>query len=117
MLYIAFSKQTHKLFAKVFCRQFRHCAPIIQKQDKFILYQFIKHNNIAEIHLSERDIKILSTKGWKFVKYNTKFDRTRIKDKKSITCVQFTKSVCGIKNKRIITPDNLYKYLNKKTPV
>lgn len=116
MIYIAFSTQSHKLFAKIFCRKFRHCAPVIQTQNKFILYQFIKHNNIAKITLSMRDIKILSVHGWKFIKYNAKFDRTRTKDKKSITCVQFTKNTCGIKNIFIQRPDTLFKYTNKKTP-
>lgn len=113
MLYIAFSKQTHKLFAKIFCRNFRHCAPMIKTKDKFVLYQFIKHNNIAEIHLSKRDIKILSVHGWKFVKYNAKFAPQHAKDKKSITCVQFTKNFCGIKNIFIQKPDDLYKYVKK----
>lgn len=116
MIYIAFSTQSHKLFAKIFCRKFLHCAPMIKIKNKFILYQFIKHNNIAKITLSMRDIKILSLHGWKFIKYNAKFDRTRTKDKKSITCVQFTKNVCRIKNIFIQRPDTLLKHIHKKTP-
>ena len=116
MIYIGFSTQTHKILPRIICKHFRHCAPITINGDKCVLFQFVRMNKIVKIHLSTKDLNILKHYGWKFIKYNCKFDRTREINYKSITCVQFTKNACRIKNKRILTPDDLYKYLNKKTP-
>jgi hypothetical protein len=116
MIYIAFSKQTHKLFAKIFCRNFRHCAPMIKTKDKFILYQFVERNHIAKIKLSKRDLQILAKHGWEFIQYSNKNAPQHAKDVKtmSLTCVQFTKRICGIKNIFIQRPDDLYKYVKQK---
>lgn len=115
MIYIAFSKQTHKLFAKIFCRNFRHCAPMIKTKDKFILYQFIDRNHIAKIKLSKRDLQILVKHGWEFIQYGNKNAPQHAKGIKptSLTCIQFTKRICGIKNIFIQRPDDLYKYVKK----
>jgi len=113
MLYIGFSIQTHKILPRIICKHFRHCAPIITKGDKCILFQFVRINKIVKIHLSIKDLNILKHYGWEFIKYPHKFDDTNVLKTKSITCVQFTKKFCRIKNKRILTPDDLYKYLTK----
>ena len=113
MIYIAFSMYSHKLSAKIFCRHFKHCAPMIETKDCFILYQFEKRNRIVQIQLSRRDLKILSAHGWEFIQYNAKFAPQHAKETKttSLTCVQFTKHVCGIKNIFMQRPDDLYKYI------
>lgn len=66
------------------------------------------------IAIKRRDIKILTSYGWVFIKYNGKFDIQRALKTNPITCVQFTKHACGIKKKAIITPDSLFRYLNNK---
>lgn len=112
MIYIGFSKQSHKIFAKLFCSNFKHCAPIIIKQNKCFLYQFTSQRNICIICLYKRDLKILEQYGWKFIKYNNKIDLQNALYKKSLTCVQFTKRFCKIKNIKIQTPDSLLKYIS-----
>jgi len=114
MLYIGFSTVSHKLSARILCKHFRHCAPIIINNDKYILYQFVNKNNIAKIILTSRDLKILEHHGWKFIKYNGKIAHTRaLKSKSIITCVQFTKRFCGINKKTIQTPDALFRFLTQ----
>ena len=116
MTYIAFSMYSHKLSAKMFCKKFRHCAPMIKTKDKFVLYQFVERNHVAKIELSQRDLRILAKHGWEFIQYNAKFAPQHAKDVNtmSLTCVQFTKRVYGIKNIFIQRPDDLYKYAKQK---
>ena len=111
MIYIGFSKSTHKTLARIVCRKFCHCAPVLIKNNRCIMYQFINRNKVSLIHLQKRDLKILKTYGWDFVKYNGKIDPQYALKSKSITCVQFTKKFCCINNMLIQTPDGLYRYL------
>lgn len=111
MIYIGFSERSHKFLASVLCKQYKHCAPIIKKQNKYVLYQFTNTHKISFITLSKRDLNILEQYGWVFVKYNHKIDLYNAMHTKSFTCVQFTKKLCGIKDIRIQTPDSLLKHI------
>lgn len=110
MTYIGFSTKTHKFIARIFCKRFRHCAPVIKQKDKYYLYQFVNKNNIGIIPLTKRDLSILQKYGWVFIEYKYKF----IKNEHALTCVQFTKQCCNIKNKKIITPYDLFKFITRK---
>ena len=114
MIYIGFSKRSHKLYARILCKKFRHCAPVDIHGNKCLLYQFVHKNKIVIIPITKRDLSILSKYGWKFIKYNYSIAPKDIKTDKSWTCVQFTKRVCKIKNKRVQTPYDLFKYLTHK---
>ncbi len=112
MLYIGFSNYSSKLYARLLCNEYKHCAPIIINGDTAVIHQFVHINKIVKITIQKKDLKILRRHGWKFIKYPT--DTERIPDFFYLTCVQFTKSVCGIKNIKIQTPLALFKYLNGK---
>ncbi len=114
IIYVCFSNRSHKLIARIFCRHFRHCAPIIINHNKYEMYQFTAKGKIAVISLKKRDLKILEQYGWKFIKYDVKNLNTARFIYKAITCVQFTKRFCGINNITIQTPFSLFRYLNKK---
>lgn len=114
MLYIGFSTQSHKISAKLFCKKYRHCAPLYVGQKKCILYQFVSSKQITPILIKHRDIQILSKHSWIFVKYKCTTNLKCALTAKNLTCVQFTKCVCGIKNKSIQTPDALFKYISNK---
>ena len=112
IIYIGFSKITHKLYAKILCKKFRHCAPIIINKKNITLYQFVNRKKIVQIQLKLRDIKILERYDWKFIKYKAKNPPLKTIKNKSLTCVQFTKKVCGIQKIFIQTPDQLFKFLH-----
>lgn len=114
MIYIGFSTKSHKLYTRVLCHHFRHVAPVLIKDNNYIVYQFTAPKKISLIILKFRDLKILESYGWKFIKYDCKFDLQSALKTKSITCVQFTKHVCKIKNILIQTPDALFEYLQSK---
>lgn len=114
MIYIGFSKNTNKLLSKILCHKFRHCAPILINNNKCIIYQFVKYKQIRTIPITKRDLKILKQYGWDFIKMNKKQNINNAIQTKPKTCVQFTKTACNIKCKRIQTPYSLYKYLMKK---
>ena len=112
--YIGFSTKTHKILARILCHRFKHCAPIVVTKYKCEIYQFTKRKNITVIRIKKRDLKILKAYGWLFVKYPVKDIPQKAENIQAITCVQFTKKFCGIKNITIQTPDSLLKYLIKK---
>ena len=114
IIYIGFSTKTHKTLARIFCRHFKHCAPIVITKDKCELYQFTRPKKISIIQIKQRDIKILMKHGWIFIKYNVKNMPQNILDIRTITCVQFTKNFCSIKKISVQTPDALLNYLIKK---
>ena len=113
MIYIGFSTKTHRFYARVLCRHFRHTAPILVIGDRCIIYQFISPRQISLIAVRTKDLKILKMFGWKFIKYHGKFTPQITLKQKNINCVQFTKHACNIKNIFIQTPDSLFKYLTK----
>ena len=85
MIYIGFSTKTHKLFARILCRHFRHVAPIVKTKKYCIIYQFIAPGKISLITVNFKDLKILESYGWEFVKYSGKFDSQHALNNKSIT--------------------------------
>lgn len=114
MIYIGFSTQSHKISAHLFCKKFRHCAPILVGSKICVLYQFVRPGKMVPVKIKPRDIKILSAYSWVFIKYDCKLNLERTRNAKNLTCVQFTKCVCDIKNKSIQTPDALFRYINHK---
>ena len=116
MIIIAFAPNTSKLLPRIICRRFKHVAPIYVKQNKLIMYQFISHNNIAQIPLQMRDLKILVHHGWRFVLLplaGQKSTKTIMFDNiHAMTCVSMVKKVIGMHNIFIQTPYALYKKLH-----
>lgn len=112
MLYIGFSKQSHKIHAKLFCKNYKHCAPIVIKGNTVVIYQFVRINKIVKITVNKKDLSVLEKYGWKFIAYP--IDTEKIPHSHYLTCVQFTKHMCGIKDIKIQTPFALFEYLNKK---
>ena len=100
--------------ARIFCRHFKHCAPVVTKKNRFEIYQFTNIKNINIIPIKKRDIKVLEQYGWRFIKYSAKSLPQNALNIHALTCVQFTKKFCGIKKVSIQTPDELLKYLTKK---
>ena len=114
MIYIGFSNTSHKLYTKILCKNFRHCAVFLIKKETCIIYQFVQPGKIILIPIRKSDIKILKKYGWFFIRYNKKTLPNKEKRFMCLTCVQYTKYLCGIKNIKIQTPDGLFKYLSNK---
>ncbi len=108
MIIIAFSRKTSRFIPKLFCRKYKHVAPIIVCNNNMIMLQFVRRGNIQKIPLSMRDIKILGQYGWRFVYLprNLAHDFTA---RGARTCVEMTKRAIGIRDVRIQTPFGLYK--------
>lgn len=112
MLYIGFSNYSNKFYAKIFCKKYKHCAPVLINKNNATIYQFVRANKIVKINIKKSDLRLLKQHGWIFIKYPA-----RIQEKDSLfclTCVQFTKHACGITNIKIQTPQSLLDYLQKK---
>ena len=114
MVYIGFSTRTHKIYARILCKKYRHVAPVLITNKKCILYQFVHSNKIVLIPIKKRDLNILEHYGWIFIRYDCKFAPEYATKTKPTTCVQFTKRACGIKNIPILTPDALLKHITNK---
>jgi hypothetical protein len=120
---IGFTDKTSKIIPRIFCRKFRHCAIILNNKEKrimnknYIMLQFIRPNKIELIRLSARDLKILESHGWVFLKEKGRRKKAEGKSTfsfflftSSFTCVSFAKKILGIRNPFIQTPDQLYAY-------
>ena len=112
MIIIAFSRQTSKILPRIFCRRFRHCAPILRIGKKLIMYQFTGIHNITKIELQNRDISILRAHGWRFV--YLPYDIQNDFSEHAYSCVDLSKRALGIHNRFIQTPNALYKYIAPK---
>ncbi len=108
MVIIAFSNKTSKILPRIFCRRFRHCAPIVCVERKLIMYQFTNIHNITPIELNNRDIRILRAHGWRFI-YVPIDVPDDFNPQYAYSCVDLSKHALGIKNKFTQTPYRLYK--------
>ena len=109
--YIGFSVKTHKLHARILCRKYKHCAPVIITANQTVIYQFVNTGKIIPIKLRKNDLNRLTNYGWIFIKCNHTPICDDICNIHALTCVQFTKRVYSIKKIFIQTPDALLRYL------
>ena len=63
MLYIGFSDYSNKFYAKIFCKKYKHCAPIIVNKNDVEIYQFVHLNKIVKIVIRKSDLKLLFSNG------------------------------------------------------
>lgn len=114
MIIIAFSAKTSKILPRIFCRGFRHCAPIVPTTNdsgELIMYQFVRPGNIAKITLHLRDIQILAAYGWQFV--YLPIDAPDMTVVNAWSCVALSKYVLKIHNPMLLTPNALHRFLTK----
>lgn len=113
---IAFSPNTSQIIPRIFCRKFRHCAPITEPiRGRFVMYQFVRRGHIAQIYLTRRAIKILGAHGWCFISMPVAPPRDLMPRARACrSCVAFCKLAIGIHSARIFTPFGLYRLLAKK---
>lgn len=110
MIIIAFSNKTSKILPRIFCRRFRHCAPIFRDGSKLVMYQFTNIHNIIKIELQNRDIAILREHGWRFIYIPTDIPHD-FNPMSAYSCVDLSKRALGINNPFIQTPYALYKHI------
>ncbi len=112
MIIVAASKKTTKILPRLFCKKWKHVSPIIVKRKQLTLYQFTHPYRCATpIQLQWRDIRILKRHGWIFIPVANTPKNIDIRRLRTITCVDFTKRIIGIKDFRIQTPNRLIKRL------
>ncbi len=111
MIIIGFTNKTSKILPRIFCRKFRHVAIILPDGDGFIMYQFVRRGQIAQIPLKKRDIKILIQHGWEFVLMEQHAVSKDFTCLHAFTCVQMAKKAIGMRNIWIQTPYALYRKL------
>ncbi len=109
---IGFTYKTSKIIPRLFCHRFRHCAVIIKKNKKYIMFQ-VGSGKINLISLKFRDLKILEQYGWIFLTKDVLQLKQNLKLYQKCTCVKFAKKIIGIKNPLVFTPYGLYRLLNR----
>jgi len=115
MIIVGFTYKTSKIIPRIFCRRFRHCAPIvINANGKMQMYQFVRRNNIAKINISMRDIRLLRAHGWVFICIPGASPH-KFSPRRARTCVALTCDIMGLHRRRPITPYGLFRKL-KKSP-
>lgn len=116
MIIIGFANNTSKLLPRIFCRPPRHCAPIVRvAPNKYIMYQFVRRGQVAQISLNSRAIKLLRTNGWQFIVLNSALPRDFMRcARHAYSCVALCKYAISIYAPFIQTPWALYKSLESK---
>ncbi len=115
MIIVGFTYKTSKILPRIFCRRFRHCAPIvIDARGKMQMYQFIRCNNIAKIDITMRDVRLLRAHGWVFICLPDAVAH-KFFPRRARTCVALTCDIIGWRRMRPITPYGLFRKL-KKSP-
>lgn len=115
MIIVGFTHKTSKIMPRIFCRRFRHCAPIvIRPGGEMHMYQFVRRGHIAQIQIRMRDIHILRAHGWLFICI-PHCNAQKFNIRHAHTCVALTCDVIGIDKWRPLTPDALFRKL-KKSP-
>ena len=113
---VAFSPHSTKLFARLFCRKFKHCCVLFPAPGgEYTLVQ-IGIDGIRLVPVAAREIKIMKRKGWDFVNVGAGGNAP---DKRAgfhpplqfLTCVGFAKRALNIRAPFIWTPDQLFRRL------
>lgn len=113
MIIVGFTNKTSKILPRIFCRRFRHCAPVvIEQHGKMVLHQFVRHNNIVQIPVTMRDLRLLRAHGWKFVCI-PHMAHNNFHTHSARTCVGFTCRMIGMPRLHPITPYGLYSKIKK----
>lgn len=112
MVIIAFSEKTSKILPRIFCHRFKHCAPIIPSGNKMIMYQFTAPGYITKIDINMDGIRRLQLYGWRFI-YIPTDAKNNFATGKIFSCVGLSKRALGIHTILPITPDGLWRHLNK----
>ena len=110
MIIIGFSNKTHLALVRLVCGHWKHCAVVSKNANKFILHQFVSRRHIAKIDVTQRGVAQLESNGWVFILLQCKSYPPNINAR---NCVQYAKSVIGLKKFWIQTPGALYKYCKK----
>ncbi len=111
MIIIAFSSKSSKTFANVFCRKYKHVAPIVPHGNHLIMYQFVRPGYVTQIKLNAKDLNILKSHGWRFVYVDGVSLAWDFDAESTYTCVHLAKSAIHIKDMFVQTPLALYKKL------
>lgn len=113
---IGFTHKTSKILPKIFCKKFKHCAVIFDLDKEYIFVQIGK-DGIRIIQIGNKEIKLLESSGWFFIKIKqepiTRNTNLKIHLPNMLTCVGFAKKSLCIYKPFIWTPDQLYNYLIK----
>ena len=112
MVIIAFSEKTSKILPRIVCRRFRHCAPIIPVGKNMIMYQFSAPGQITQIDINMHGIRRLRAAGWHFV-YVPCDAPAKFENESALSCVDLSKRALRIHAPWLLTPDGLYKHLQK----
>lgn len=112
MIIIGFSEKTSKILPRIICRRFKHCAPIIPMGRDMIMYQFSSPGCITKIQINMHGIRRLQLHGWQFIYLPidapAQFDLMN-----AFSCVDLSKRAIRMHAPGILTPDALYKHLQK----
>ncbi|MDR1207670.1 MAG: hypothetical protein LBK26_04635 [Rickettsiales bacterium] len=109
---IAFIHKTNKFWARIFCRNFRHCCVIFTMRADGVLQNVLVQiggDGVRLIPVGMRELQRMKRQGWKFVNMGVRGNAPRAAAPQFLSCVGFAKRALGIRNPFVWTPDQLYK--------
>ncbi len=118
-MWIVFSGESEIRWIKWFLKKgFRHCYAILNDGSKWITCDPLAHKTEIAVHHqlpADFDLpKWLSNRGLKVVPIPTTEFKHKPLPPAFFTCVEAVKRLAGVRKMRILTPYQLFKYLEKK---
>ncbi len=114
-IWVVFSPFTDLFYLKFLHKDFRHCFLIMEVNNiLFVIDPLASRIEVNTLFINKIELfEIFKSKGMKIIK--TSFFNINKKSWKFgiFTCVEVVKRVLGIYNWKIITPYQLYNFLNK----
>ncbi len=113
-VWVVFTNQSELPYLRFFKKNFRHCFVIINDGQNWISIDPMANYMDIVIHHLSRDFdlpKWLSSRGHRVIPASFNLDIKRPAPWMIFTCVEACKRVLGIHKRFIITPWQLYKYL------
>lgn len=116
--WVVFSGQTDMAWLKVLKRGFRHCFVLLNDGQRWVTLDPMLHHMDVEVHHNippEYDLPAwLGLQGYRIVKAPLLRRQNRPAPVMFFTCVEAVKRILGLHNRLILTPWQLYRYLNNQ---
>ncbi len=114
---VVFSGQTDLWWLKFLRRGFRHCFVAIRSQDRWVVIDPMLHFwevTIPDISIQFDLARWFTDQGLTVVETEIKSPDRRCYPPFFLSCVEVVKRILGIHHPFVVTPAQLYRYLQKK---
>ena len=116
MAWVVFSNETDLSYLKVLKHGFRHCYVVMSDGQKWFSIDPLAHMTEIAFHSFSEPFNLplwLKSQGHTVVRVGLQIPEARPAPLMFMTCVETVKRMLGVRNRWLVTPWQLYKFLQK----